>query len=140
MDIRHKVAIEGCRDTKGPDAISQRPPDVDIEDLAHGRESTACLAVGGFVGQKGPVGQAGQHQHEHDDAEDAHGVMQANVLQQSRHHEGQNNCEEAAAGRHDAIDQTQAFLEIVAQDDEAGLVGKGAATGEHNAVGEIHGY
>lgn len=86
MDIRHKVAIESCRDTESPNAISQRLPDVDVEDLAHGWELSACLGVSGFDGQEGLVGEASQHQHKHEDAEDTHGVLEANFFQQARQH------------------------------------------------------
>lgn len=88
MDIRHIVAIEGCRDTKGPDAISQRPPDPDVEDLTYGWAPTASLAVRRFAGQEGLVGEAGQHEHEHEDAEDTHGVIEAHSLQQTRQGKG----------------------------------------------------
>lgn len=139
MNVRYKVAIEGCRDTEGPNAISQRLPDVDVEDPAHGWAPAACAGVAGFDRQQGPVGEAGQHQHEHEDAEDAHGVLEAHFFQQARQRKGQGDGEDAAAGRHDAVHQTQALLEVVAQDDQAGLVGERAAAGEHNAVCEIQG-
>lgn len=55
VNIRHKVAIEGCRDTEGPNAISQGLPDIDVEDLAQWG-APACAGVGGFDWQQGPVG------------------------------------------------------------------------------------
>lgn len=137
VNVRHKVAVKGRRDAKGPNAISQRPPDVDVEELAHGRAPTARAGVGGLGGQQRPVGEAGQHQHEHEDAEDAQGVLEAHSAQQARQHEGQRDGEDAAAGRHDAVHQAQPLLEVVAQDDQAGLVCEGAAAGEDDAVGEV---
>lgn len=139
MNIRHKVAIEGCRDSESPNAISQRPPDIDVEDLTQGRALASCAGVAGFDWHQGLVGEASQHQYEHKDAQNAHGVLEAHFFQQTRQHEGQGDGEDAAAGRHNAIDQTQALLEVVAQDDQAGLVGERAATGKYNAIGEIQG-
>lgn len=139
MNIGHKVAIEGRRDTEGPNAISQRLPDIEVEELAHGRAPAACAGDGGFDRQQGLVGEAGQHQHKHKDAEDAHGVLEAHFFQQARQQEGQGDGEDAAAGRHDAVHQAQALLEVVAQDDQTWLVGERAAAGKHNAVGEVHG-
>lgn len=136
VNVRHKVSVKCCRDAERPDAISPRLPDIDVEDLAHAR---ARLGAGGFGGQQGLVGEAGQQQHKHEEAEDAHGVMEAQWFQQARQHEGHDEGEDATAGRHDAVHQTQALLEVVAQDDQAGLVGKGAAAGEHNAIGEVQG-
>lgn len=103
MNIRHEVAIEGCRDPEGPNTISQRLPDIEVEDLAHGWASAACGGVGSFDRQEGPVGEASQHQHKHKDAEDAHGVLEAHFFQQARQHEGQGDGEEAAAGGHNAV-------------------------------------
>lgn len=139
VNIRHKVAVKGCRDTKGPNAISQRLPDIDVEDLVHGRAPAACAGVGGPDWQQGLVGEAGQHQHKHKDAQDTHGVLETHFVQQARQHEGQGDGEDAAAGGNDAVHQAQALLEVVAQDDQAGLVGEGAAAGKHDAVGEVHG-
>lgn len=139
MNIRHKVAIEGCRDTKGPNTISQRLPDIDVEDFAHGWAFAACASVEGFDWQQGLVGEAGQHQHKHKDAEDAHGVLEAHSLQQDRQQEGQGDGEDAAAGGHNAVHQAKALLEVVTKDDQTGLVGEGAATGKHDAIGEVHG-
>lgn len=124
MDIRHKIAIEGSWDSEGPDAISQRLPDVDVEDLLHGWEAAARAGVGGLGWQQGLVGETGQHQDEHEDAEDAQGVVEAHSGQQAGQDEGHADGEDAAAGRHDAIHQAQALLEVVAQDDQAGLVRK----------------
>lgn len=135
VNIRHKVTIEGCRDTKGPNAISQRPPDVEVEDLVHRGAGAAC--AGRFDGQQGLVGEASQHQYKHKKAEDPHRVVEAHLIQQARQYEGQGDGEEAAAGSHNAVHQAQALLEVVAQDDQAGLVGEGAATGKYNAVGEV---
>lgn len=69
VNIRHKVSVQSCRDTKGPNTISQRLPDVDVEDLAHGG-TAACAGAGGFDRQQGFVGEAGQYQDEHEDTED----------------------------------------------------------------------
>lgn len=55
MNIRHKVAIKSCRNTKGPNAVSQRLPYVDVEDLAQRWAPAACLGVSGFNGQEGLV-------------------------------------------------------------------------------------
>lgn len=113
MNIRHKVAIEGCRDAESPNAIPQGPPDIEVEDLAQGWASAACAGLSGFDRQQGLVGEAGQHQHEHEDAEYAHGVVEAHFFQQVRQREGQGDGEGAAAGRHNAVHQTQALLEVV---------------------------
>ncbi len=139
MNIGHEVAIERCRDTEGPNAISQRLPDVEVEDLAKGWAPAACAGGGVFDRQQGPVGEASQHQHKHKDAEDTHGVLEAHFFQQARQQEGQGDGEDAAAGRHDAVHQTQALLEVVPQNDQTGLVGERAAAGKHNAIGEVHG-
>jgi len=115
MNIGYKVAIEGGWDAKGPDAVSHRPPDVGVEDLAHAW--SACLGICRFDWQQGLVGEASQHQNKHKDAENTHGVLEAHTFEQTRQYEGQCDSEEAAAGRHDAIHQTQALLEVVAQND-----------------------
>lgn len=99
----------------------------------------ACAGVWGFDWQQGLVGEASQHQHEHKDAEDTHGVLEAHFFQKAWQQKGQGDGEDAAACSHDAIHQAEAFLEVVAQDDQAGLVGKRAAAGKHYAIGEVHG-
>lgn len=139
VNIRHKVAVQGCWDSKSPDTISQRFPDVEVEDLVDGGAAAACVAAGSLSRQQRLVEETSQHQHKHEDAEDAHGVVKAHSAQQARQHEGQDDGEDAAAGGHDAVHQAQALLEVVAQDDQAGLVGEGAAAGKHNAVGEVQG-
>lgn len=136
MNVGHKVSIEGCRYAERPDAVAHRLPDVPVEDLAQGQ--LPWLGAGGPGGQQGSVGEAGQHQHQHEDAQDAQGALQAHLFQQGAQEEGQGDGEDAAAGRHDAVHQTQALLEVVTQDDQTGLVGEGAAAGEHDAVGEVH--
>lgn len=137
VNVRHKVTIEGCRDTKGPNAISQRPPDIEVEDLVHRWARAACAGVGRFGGQQGLISETSQHQHKHKEAEDTHGVVQAHSIQQVRQYEGQGDGEEAAAGGHNAVHQAQALLEVVAEDDQAGLVGEGAAAGKYDAIGEV---
>lgn len=139
VNIWHEVAVEGRWDAECPNAISQGLPDVDVEDLANWRAPAARGGIAGFDGHQGLVGEAGQHQHEHEDAEDAHGVVEAHFVQQVGQREGQRDGEGTAAGRHDAVHQSQALLEVVTQDNQTGLVGEGAAAGEHNAVGEVQG-
>lgn len=136
VDIWDKVAVERRRDSEGPDAVTKRLPDVDVEKAAG---PPAAAAAGGILGvrQQGAVGEAGQHQHEDEHAEDPQRVLQAHLLQQARQHEGQRDGEDAAAGCHNAVDQTQAPLEVVAQDDQAGLVAEGAAACKHDSVGEV---
>lgn len=135
VDIRDEVAVERRRDAEGPDAVTQRLPDVDVEEAAGPPAAAGGGALGGR--QQGPVGEAGQHQHKDEHTQDAQRVLQAHFDQQARQHEGQRDGEDAAAGRHDAVDQTQAPLEVVAQDDQAGLVAEGAAARKHDSVGEV---
>ena len=139
MDIRHKVPVEGGGDSEGPDAVPQGLPNVDVEHLLHGRAAASTPGVLVRAGHQRRVGEASQHEDEHEDAKDTHGVLQSHLLQQTREEQGQGDCEGAGAGRHDAVDQAQAFLEVVAQDDQAGLVGEGTAGGKHDAVGEVEG-
>lgn len=107
--------------------------------MAHAWAPTARTGVGGFGRQQGLVGKPGKYQHNHEDAEESHGVVKTHILQQLGQNERYANGEETAASGHNAIHQAQALLKVVAQDDQAWLVGKGAATGKHNAVGEVHG-
>lgn len=107
--------------------------------MAHAWAPTACTGVGGFDRQQRLVGKPSKYQHKHKDAEETHGVMKAHILQQLRQNERYANGEETAASSHNSIHQAQALLKVVAQDDQAWLVGKGAATGKHNAIGEVHG-
>lgn len=65
--------------------------------------------------------------------------METHSVQQARQQERQGNGEDAAAGCHDAVHQAQALLKVMPQDDQAGLVGEGAAARKHNAIGEVHG-
>lgn len=137
MDVRHKVAEKGCRDSKSPNAVSHRLPDVEVENVVDGRTAVACTAAGGLSRKQRLVGKTSQHQHEQEDAEDAHGVVKTHSGQQARQHKGQDDSEDAAAGCHDAVHQAQAPLEVIAQDDQAGLVGEGAAAGKHHTIGEV---
>lgn len=135
MNVGHKVAVKGRGDSKGPDPISQRLPNAEVEDLLDGWATAA--GAGGLGGQQRLVGESGQHEQKHEDAEDAHGVVKAHPAQQARQREGQDDGEDAAAGGHDAVHQAQALFEVMPQDDQAGLVGEGAAAGKHDAVGEV---
>lgn len=135
MNIRHKVAIKGCWDSKRPDTISQRLPNVEVEHLVDAWATAA--GAGGLHRQQRLVGETSQYQHKHENAEDTHGVVKAHSAQQARQHEGQDDGKDAAAGGHDAVHQAQALFEVVAQDDQAGLVGEGAAAGKHDAIGEV---
>lgn len=139
VNIWHKVAIKGCWDPKSPNTISQRLPNVEVEDLVDGWTAAASASGGGFCRHQWFVGETCQHQHKHEDAEDPHGVVKAQLVQQAGQHEGQDDGEDAAPSGHNAIHQAQALLEVVAQDNQAGLVGERAATGKHNAIGEVQG-
>lgn len=136
VDIRDKVAVESCRDAEGPDAVTQRLPDVDVKETAG---PPTAAGSGDILGgrQQGAIGEASQHQHKDEHAKDAQRVLQAHFHQQARQHEGQRDGEDTAAGCHDAVDQTQAPLEVVAQDDQAGLVAEGAAACKYYSVGEV---
>lgn len=135
MNVWHKVAVECRRDAKGPNAVTQRLPDVDVKEAAGLAAAGRRVTLRGW--QQGAVGEAGQHQHKDEHAKDAQRVLQAHLPQQGRQHEGQRDGEDAAAGCDDAVDQTQAPLKVVAQDDQAGLVTKRAAAGKNYSVGEV---
>lgn len=51
--------------------------------------------------------------------------------------EGEWHGDEAAAPGHDAVGQAQAALEVVAEDDQRGLEGEGAATAKEDPICEI---
>lgn len=51
--------------------------------------------------------------------------------------EGQRHGDEAAAAGHDAVGQAKAALEVVAEDDQRGLEGEGAAAAKEDAIGEV---
>lgn len=69
VNVGHKVSVESGGDAKSPDPVAQRLPDSDVEDLAHGREAAAGLAGSSGVGDQRLVGEAGQHEDEHEDSE-----------------------------------------------------------------------
>lgn len=70
VDIRDKVAVERCRDAKGPDAVTQRLPDVEVKEAAGPPTAAGSGCILGD-GQQRPVGKAGQHQHKDEHAKDA---------------------------------------------------------------------
>ena len=66
-----------------------------------------------------------------------HSYSKFDVLQQisqdERHHDGADR----AAGSHEAVRETDVFLEVVAEDGEGWGVGKGSTGSEEDAVGQI---
>lgn len=62
---------------------------------------------------------------------------QLDLIPQHLDKEGKGHGEDTTPSRHNTIGQTQATLEVVAQDDERWLKGKRTATTEEYPIGEV---
>lgn len=148
MHVRYEVPQDSSCDSKSPDPIGLLPEDLHVEILPHLRCTLLppaptvqfyllhIVRVGGRR-EHGAESQRQKDLDEHEGAKDLECVIHpngfANNLQEDRKAHG----EEAAAGSHQAICQTQPPFEVVTEDNQRGLEGKGAAASKEDPVREI---
>lgn len=137
MNVRHEVSVQRRRDSKGPDSISQRLPDLQVKDPVEGGTAAARLTAAHGFGQEGFVSEASQHQDEHEDGQNPQRVLESHASQQTRQQVREGDGEHAAARRHDAIHKTQPALEVMTQNHQTGLIRKTAAAREHYTIREV---
>lgn len=139
VNIRHKVSKKCSWDPKSPDSVTENFENGEIANLLcrrkFGLSLLSSLVFG--VGNKGFVRKSSQEENKHNDAEDPQGVVQVNRVDQDPQEEGQRHCEQAAARGDNAIHEPKALLEVVPENDQRRLVGKRAATGKQDPIGEV---
>lgn len=145
VNVRHKVSKESERDPRSPHRVGWLLEEGEVEDffrrtkLSPGKEGASAaptLFLFG-AGNKRSVSKASQKEYKHEDAEDPQCVREAHAAEQTPQQQGEQDGEDAAARRDDAVDQSKALLEVVSQNDQGRLVGKGAAAGEYDSIGEV---
>ncbi len=133
MNKRYEVSQKSDGQADGPDDVAFVLPDVDVEKFFHpgseafcgcldarGREVMVELRMSHFE-QRLPS-QGSNHEEGEEGSEHSHRVLQANRSQGLLQKKGENDGEHSAPKRHKTIDDTQVSFEVVAQDDEGGVV------------------
>ncbi len=138
VHVGHKVSKECAGDDECPDDVLRVLPVVHIDDLPP--PALVLLFTTLLVSRHQLLeGERGQHHDEDEAGEEAEGVGKADrpdeSLEDVRHGEG----EDGAAGSDDAVDDTEATAEVVAQDGQGGNVRQRASGAEHHTVSEAQG-
>lgn len=142
--IGNEVAKGSSSNPKGPDAVGTLAehshvevlPELSQKALAQGTDTSLAWGVLG-VGQEGPVGERKQCKNKHEGTQHLEGLGELYLSPQRFDEKGEGYGEDATPSRHYTIGQTQAALEVVAQDDERWLKCEGTATTKENPIGEV---
>lgn len=144
MYIGNEVAKGSSSNPKGPDAVGTLAehshvevlPELSQKALAEGVDTSLAWGVL-RAGQEGPVGEGKQRKNKHEGTQHLEGLGKLYLSPQHFDEKGEGYGEDATPSRHYTIGQTQATLEVVAQDDERWLKGEGTATTKENPIGEV---